>query len=106
MEPKNHTECAPNDSPLDKAVRNFAREDAIALAASGGACKSEDPQENETTEKRSPKDRAPLFSTAVIPLDPASGVLASTAAHTLLLPDQRPTQPASFANEPGQICAT
>ncbi len=105
MEPENGTDCAPNDNPLDKAVRNFAREDAIALAASGSACKGEDPQQDETTEKRSLKDRAPLFNTAVIPLDPARGVFAS-AAQTILLPDQRPTQPASFANEPGQICAT
>jgi hypothetical protein len=105
LEPKNGTECAPNDNSLDKTVRNFAHQDTVAFGASGGACKSKDPQEDKTTEKRSLKDRAPLFNIAVIPLDSARGVFASAAAHTLLLPDQWPTQPASFANEPGQICA-
>jgi hypothetical protein len=106
LEPENGTQCAPNDNSLDKAAHNFAHHDAVASGAPGGACKGEDPQEDETAEKRSLKDRAPLFNTAAIPLNPARGVFASTAAHTLLLSDQWPTQPASLANKPGQICAT
>ncbi|MGA8064628.1 MAG: hypothetical protein WB951_20685, partial [Candidatus Sulfotelmatobacter sp.] len=68
MEPKKGAECAPKDNPLDKAVRNLPRQDAVAFDSSNGACKSEDPQKKQTAEKCSFEDRAPLFNTAVIPL--------------------------------------
>jgi hypothetical protein len=106
LEPENGAERAPNDNSLDKAAHNFPHQDAVASCAPGGTCESKDHQEDETTEKRSLKDRAPLFNTAAIPLHPARRVFASTAAHTPLLPDQWPTQPASFANEASQIRAT
>jgi hypothetical protein len=103
LEPENSTERAPDNNPLDPAVRNFAHHEA---AASGTTCKAEDPQEEKTTEKRSRKDRASLFNTTVIPLDSAGRVFASAAADTPFQPDQWSTQPASLTNEPGQIRAT